>query len=68
MRNKIDLEKQLERIENVSIENHYKLGLPRTADRRSTISVIMPDKYHKNFELHHHTFELIQDSNDKNKK
>ncbi len=62
----LDLEIILQRLEKNSIEFHYKYGLPREVDLKSTISLLIGEG--RKMSLHYHTFGIITDPKHINKK
>ncbi len=60
------MEEILKKFENNPIEPHRLAGLPISADSKSTISLIVPKG--KKYNLFYHTFDLIKDPRDENRK
>lgn len=48
------------RFERNSIDHHYSLGLPKSADLKGTISIVTPSHTKKKEMLHYHVFPKIQ--------
>lgn len=51
------MEGLLTKVEYYSVENYYKLGMPRNTDLNRTLCLITKSK--KAFKVHYHTFDIV---------